>query len=397
MRFVFFSLPAQGHTNPTLGVAKELIDRGHTVIYYSRDEFRTQIESAGVIYRKYPTAIESDRRISKNPALFGKLIMDLTDDLTPPLLSELEKEKVDCIAYDTVALWGKTVSNTLHIPAVSFFTTLAFNNKIFQKNLSFYLASLTKALSTRHIFLQALYKYHKLGKRYGFKTNTINEFLLSKEKLNIVFTSSYFQPVSESFDKSFTFVGPSINARSENVDFVKILNTNKKIIYISTGTIFNDNLAFYRLCIETFKNTPYQVVMSLGHRFSLNDLPTIPDNMIIKNHIPQIDVLKRAAVFVTHAGMNSVNESMYFGVPMILIPQMYEQAFNAQRIQELGAGIYLKQEKVTKRILLDAIEKVLTDNTYHTSVKKIQNTLQETGGAKQAANAIEAYLSSKIR
>src|SRR2546423_1983193 len=100
------------------------------------------------------------------------------------------------------------------------------------------------------------------------------------------------------------------------------------------GSIFNDNISFYRDCISLFKKTDYQIIISLGHRLSVKDLPEVPKNVIVKNHMPQLEILQKADLFITHAGMNSINESLYYGVPMILIPQMYEQAFNSFRVQE---------------------------------------------------------------
>jgi len=116
----------------------------------------------------------------------------------------------------------------------------------------------------------------------------LTDLAMNKENLNIVFTSKYFQPESETFDKRFVFVDPSIYPRNHTADFLKELTSRKKVLYISIGTVNNDNLAFYHLCIETFKNTPYQVILSLGHRFTVDHLPEVPNNFIIRNYIPQL-------------------------------------------------------------------------------------------------------------
>jgi len=391
-KFVFFSLPSHGHTNPVLNVARELARQGNAVIFYSFKEFKQVIESAGVTYRRYDEQYTFDPRISKNISVFAKKLIEVTEHGLPALLPEIEKEKPDCILHDTLAVWGKIIANNLHIPAVSLFTTFAFNNKLAVKYPQMYIPMLINALLRGYHGVHAMTKYRLLIKKYGLKFHNRRGFLLSQENLNIVFTSSYFQPYAENFPHSFKFVGPSLYPRNEKADFLQKIARNKKHIYISTGTIFNDNLAFYHLCLETFKNTPYQVVVSLGHRFTLSDLPAIPENFIVKNHIPQLEVLQKADVFITHAGMNSINESLYYGVPMVLIPRLHEQTLNAIRVQELGAGIYLKKNKLNQKLLLQTTEQILTTKSFYTHAAKIQKTLKDAGGYKKAVEEIIHYL-----
>jgi MGT family glycosyltransferase len=146
------------------------------------------------------------------------------------------------------------------------------------------------------------------------------------------------------------------------------------------------------MCIDIFAKTDYQIIISIGHRFSEKDLPSIPSNIIVKNHIPQLEVLQKADLFISHAGMNSINESLYNGVPMILIPQMYEQDFNAFRVQQLGAGVYIKPREVTEEALISNVDKVINTKSYYLNAKKIGKTLKDAGGYQKAADEISNYL-----
>ncbi len=393
--FIFFSMPGHGHTNPILKIVNELVDKGNRVIFYSIDEFKSKIEATGAIYKGYPPALDIDPRISKNAALAAKFAIDATESIIPTLIDELKKDRPDFIMYDTLALWGKALSAKAKVPSIAFFTTIAFNTPITRKYPSLYLTTMAQAIFTKKSVMHTFYRYRKLAKKYGFKPSSVNEFLFNKGDLNIVFTSSYFHPCIKSFDNSFKFVGPSIYERNENTDFLKRLTKNKKIIYISAGTIFNDKLHFYQTCINAFGNSDYQVILSLGHRFHLSDLPPIPDNILVMNHVPQLDVLKRADIFITHAGFNSLSESLYYGVPMLLISQMVEQTVNALRVQELGAGIYLKSKKVTERTLIQNVEKILADKNYYTNAGILQKSLRDAGGYKKAVQEILTFSKSK--
>ena len=134
MRIVFFCIPAHGHTNPTLAVVRELVSRGHDVLYYSYNSMREKIESAGAEFiscdeydaNRKLTAGDS-ARVGKDLAFSTKLLVDTTLALDDKVCREIEELKPDCIVADSMALWGKAVALKLGIPFVSSTTTFAFN------------------------------------------------------------------------------------------------------------------------------------------------------------------------------------------------------------------------------------------------------------------------------
>lgn len=127
-------------------------------------------------------------------------------------------------------------------------------------------------------------------------------------------------------------------------------------------------------------------MMSVGEKTEICSLGNIPGNFTVKNVVDQISVLQTANVFITHCGMNSANESLYFGVPMVLFPQHSEQGLVADRIAELGAGLKLKGNK--SKDLEAAVFEVLTNPTYQENAQKLSETFQNAGGAVEAANVI---------
>lgn len=389
--FVYFSMPGHGHTNPTLPVIKELVDRGNRVIYYSIPDFKAKIEATGAEFRSYPVELMFDPIISVRIGLFGLKLMELAEKMTPAILEDLRKEKPDCIMYDTIAVIGKAVAGSLQVPGIAFFTFMGINTAFEQKYFKVFLKTMT---DTRNL-LKALYLYTKYSRKYHFKKDNLHEFIFSRGDINIVFTSSYFQPVVRTFNKSFKFVGPSISKRNEQTDMLKKLPRQKKLIYISVGTIFNDDLSFFHKCFEAFQDTDYFVVMSIGHRFMVSDLGKIPNNFLVKAHVPQLEVIQKADVFISHAGLNSISESLYYGVPLVLLPRIHEQQVNAMRVAELGAGIYLK--KVSADAIRAATEKILQDQKFSENAAIIGHTYREAGGYKKAADEIVAYLRNKPR
>ena len=128
--------------------------------------------------------------------------------------------------------------------------------------------------------------------------------------------------------------------------------------------------------------------MSVGNLVAIEEFGDLPGNISVLPHADQIAVLQKADVFVSHCGMNSVSESLYYSVPLVMYPQTQEQKGVAERVHQLGAGI--KLEKGTT--LLDAINKILTDKTYKENADNISKGFKNCPGAKGAADKIlEVY------
>ena len=383
-KIVFFCIPAHGHTNPTLEVVKELISRGHEVWYYSYNMMREKIESAGATFIScddYDTEQKLKPkdavRVGKDLAFSTKILVDTTLALDDKVCREMAELKPDCIVADSMALWGKAVALKLGIPFVSSTTTFAFNQhsaKIMKQGF--------KDLLKMFFAMPKISKQVKRLKDKGYPVNNILDIIGNDDDTHtIVYTSPEFQPCSETFSEKYAFVGPSIRSATEKIEKKK-----DKLIYISMGTVNNDMMPFYKNCISAFKNTEYQVIMSVGNLVSIGDFGELPENISVYSHVDQIAVLAKTDVFVSHCGMNSVSESLYFEVPLVMLPQTTEQKGVAERVLELRAGI--KLDKSDGASVLKAINNILSVDTYKQNAKKIAESFKNSSGAKGAADKI---------
>ena len=383
-KIVFFCIPAHGHTNPTINVVRELVSRGHQVWYYSYNIMREKIESAGATFvscDNYDTELKltakDSARMGKDLAFSTKILVDTTLALDDKVCREMAELKPDCIVADSMALWGKAVALKLGIPFVSSTTTFAFNKhsaKIMKQGIG----DLIKML----LSLPKTTKQIKRLQNKGYPVKNILDIIGSDDNTHtIVYTSSEFQPCSETFSEKYAFVGPSIRPAGE-----KIEKRKDKLIYISMGTVNNDMIAFYKSCISALANSEYQIIMSVGNLVSIEDFGKLPENISIFSHVDQIAVLKKADVFVSHCGMNSVSESLYFEVPLVMLPQTSEQKGVAERVFQLGAGI--KVDKLDGVSVMTAINKILSVDTYKQNAEKIAEGFKNSSGAKGAADKI---------
>lgn len=383
-KIVFFCIPAHGHTNPTLGVVRELIARGHQVWYYSYNMLRDKIEAAGATFiscdgydMKQNLFPKDAARIGKDLAFSTKILVDTTLALDDKVCADMQRLQPDCIVADSMAAWGKAVALKLGIPFVCSTTTFAFNQysaKIMKQGVGDLLNMILSIPKTS--------KQIKRLQDKGYQVKSVLDLIGSDEKAHtIVYTSPEFQPASDTFSDKFAFVGPSVRP-AEGV-FKKTRDT---LVYISMGTVNNDLMALFKNCISALEDAPYQVVLSVGNLVSPEEFGALPEHISVFSHVDQIAVLQQADVFVSHCGMNSVSESLYFGVPLVMLPQTAEQGGVAQRVLQLGAGV--KLSKTDALSVLDGINRVLTDSTYKNNAAAIGEGFKQCSGAKGAADKI---------
>ncbi|MDU5141236.1 MAG: glycosyltransferase [Paenibacillus dendritiformis] len=390
-KIVFFSIPAHGHTNPTIPVVTELVNRGHQVWYYSFLEFQGKIEGAGAAFiacdefLPHLSQKELNRKVGKDFAALIEMVADTTIALDEKVCKELREIQPDCIVSDSLCFWGKLFAKKLGIPYVCSTTTFAFNQ---------HTAKLMKRgfieLWRMIVGLPRINKKIQLLQDHGYEVeNFVSIIQNNNETDTIVYTAKEFQPMAGTFSERYAFVGPSIRQSPP----VQNNKKDRKIIYISLGTVLNQNQDFYQNLIQAFADTDYDVVMSVGEKTEISSLGYIPGNFTVKNFVDQISVLQTADVFITHCGMNSANESLYFGVPMVLFPQHSEQRLVAERVAELGAGLKLQGKK--PKYLAAAVSEVLANRTYQENAQKLSETFQSAGGAVEAANVIISKIREK--
>ncbi|MEC1737461.1 glycosyltransferase [Bacillus mojavensis] len=376
------NIPAYGHVNPTLALVEKLCEKGHRVTYATTEEFAASVQQAGAEALIYHTSLNIDPKqiremIEKNETPISILKESLS--ILPQLEDLYQNDHPDLIIYDFIALAGKLFADKLHIPVIKLCSSYAQNE-------SFQLGSEDMLLKMKEA--EAEFKAYLEQEQLPAVSF---EQLAVPEALNIVFMPKSFQIQHETFDDRFCFVGPSLGKRTEQ-ESLEIEKGDGPLMLISLGTAFNAWPEFYKMCIEAFRNSSWQVIMSVGKTIDPESLDEIPANFTIRQSVPQLEVLAKADLFISHGGMNSTMEAMNAGVPLVVIPQMYEQELTAKRVDELGLGIYLQKEEVTVSRLQEAVQAVSGDQEVLSRVKNMQKDVKEAGGAERAAAEIEAFI-----
>ena len=387
-KIVFFCIPAHGHTNPTLGVVRELVRRGHQVKYYSYEPFRAVIEAAGADFvpcDAYDAQLgltpRDGERIGKDLAFSTHVLVETTLALNDMVCRDMAAWQPDCIVADSMAAWGKAVAMKLGIPFVSSTTTFAFN----QESAKIMKQSFRELLA----FFAAMPKINRDVRRLqatGYPVKNVLELIQNDQNTHtIVYTSPEFQPCADSFSDKYAFVGPSVRPAREQVT-----KTHDKLVYVSMGTVVNDRLELYKNCIAALAGEDVQLILSVGEQVDMAQLGPLPANVSVYPRVDQIAVLEKADAFLSHCGMNSASESLYFGVPLLCFPQTKEQGGVAARVTALGAGIML--ENPTQSAIKAAVKLLLSDTKIKANAEEIASSFHRCTGPIAAADKIEQVI-----
>lgn len=383
---------AHGHVNPTIGLVKGLIAKGDTITYISSNEFRDKIEALGATFKGY------DESFSLNPNATNALcfMLDKVINMNANInnLALKETQDYDYIVCDPMIFPSERLKKKLNIKkTISTFTTFAICDEIVKQTIC------SKNQKEHDEYLEYLSsiknKLNYLKQTYELDIpHSMEEIYLGcKADLNLVFTAKEYQPYINKFDdKKYKFIGPSITNRQELTNFeIENLN-NKKVVYISLGTVANENLNFYKDCLKALGNRDDLInIMCIGDKIDIKQLGTIPQNFKIYNYVPQLEVLKKTDIFITHGGMNSANEGLYYGIPLIVVPQYGDQILIGKRISELNLGINL-YNNTSCITISESLNKILNDSSYKENVKKMSKSLKDSGGYKKAVEYIHALI-----
>ncbi|MGK0532888.1 macrolide family glycosyltransferase [Bacillus sp. 'calajunan'] len=391
-KVLMFNFPGEGHVNPTLALIEELVKRGEEVVYYCVEEYKGKIEKTGASFRPYENFLEKVDMLERmngkiHPSELLLHMVKSMDKIIKIIIEELEEEKYDYVIYDNNFAVGWIIAEVLNVPRISSCTTFAVTKKVFNALMNNH----NEGDKTSPSYQEVTRILEKWQKVYGFSMNEKKNVMTCAGNITLVYTSEFFQPDVEELDDSYIFVGPSITSRKDMQEITFKQKEEEKLIYISMGTVFNQQMDFYYTCFETFKNFPATIILSVGKHIDINQLKNVPHNFKVYNYVPQLEVLKQANLFITHGGMNSSSESLYFGVPMIVIPVMGDQPIVAQRIEDLKAGIQLNLKNLTPATLYNTVMEVLYNDVYLENSHKIKCTLKDAGGYIKAADTIEIF------
>jgi MGT family glycosyltransferase len=417
MKIGFICLNLPGHLNPMTALARQLQTRGHEVVFL----YQSSANGLPCI-----PADESDEVNATRPAVsklagwealkfYCGIIAKETEKILESLPQMVEKGGIDALVLDPMQFFTELGAMKLGLPYVS--VSVAFY--LDYSGYTPFGTGVSDAVAREIIGHESTYGWPHETTPEAFAKNRkgVAEFArvvytertkaYAKEagiKLDWDAPTGLFSKLAHitQVPKEFDFENPLLppqfyhtgpfydaNARAK-IDFPWERLTGEPLIYASMGTILNGQLDVFRKIVAgVAKNKDTQLVLSIGDQLDPKDIGTVPDNAIIVKKAPQVDVLKRASVCITHCGLNTVLESLACGVPQVAIPVTFDQPAIAVRIAAKKTGVTAEFEKLTPDHLSTLLDEVLNNSVYRENARKLQDAIAKTNGLRKAADIIE--------
>jgi NDP-glycosyltransferase len=372
--------PLHGHVNPALGTAAELVRRGHRVTMHLPERFGAAVRSTGAQLIRctepetpgWARALDHLARFAAMPAMQA----DAARTVLPPVLAALAAEPPDVLAYDQLCVWGRLAAEVSPGPVVQLCTSYAPGRRWSPWPGLSRIPDAGMAWSTA---------VAELADQFGTPRIEVADLFMDTGAATVVFVPRVLHPTAAAYDDRFAFVGPALRPPlpSDFAELATLELDDRPLVFVSMGTLFADLSGLGRLCEAAFADKWWQVVLA-----GPKERAARRGMVQVRPAVPQLGVLSRAAVAVTHGGMGSVLEALVFAVPLVVVPQMPEQEITANRLIELGVAVRLERDELTPTRLRAAVDHVATDRRLRRAVQRMAHAVRAAGGAPAAASAV---------
>lgn len=403
-------LPIPSHMNLFLALGRTLADRGHEVTFFTITEHEAKIRGAGLGFRALEPSSVPAGTLSRMMHQMGELghlgamrLQGKFDEIRYHGILQkgralVSDARLDGMIVDQAEACGGSIAESLGLPWISvcsglclnaepevppFFTPWGFSRKpgAVMRNRLAYLGS---SLASRS--LQTLINSYR--KSWGLPLlgrldDTFSPYAqVSQQNRDFDFPRRHLPPV-------FHYVGPIRYPAERPVEFPWTRLDGSPLIYASLGTLVNRHKHLYQLIADACEGLDAQLVLSLGGAERGGEALRLPKSAVVVPFAPQLELLARAAVTVTHGGLNTTLESLAQGVPLVALPITFEQPAIAARIRWTGVGEFLSINGLKPDRLRSAIRRVLTNPSYRVAADRMREGLSKSRGAIEASEIIE--------
>jgi zeaxanthin glucosyltransferase len=414
MKIGFVSMPLSGHLNPMMALARRLQSRGNEVVFFGVPDVEPFAGAAGLDFvpfceNEYPAGsiAELYGPVSKLHGLevtrwsIDERNCDLFSAASKHLPQKLADAGVEALVIDTIHTFLELVPMSLGMPYAQVWNVLnvdlsgatppCFFGWPYENTPEALIRNLEGVKELGELFTPFVRLAMSYAEKVGLKIDW-NDPAATVSKLAVVTqTPKEFDFPGIPWPAQFHYTGPFHDMEGrEPIAFPWEKLTGKPLVYASLGTLVNGMERVYKTILQaTGQLSGIQVVLSVGKNVKLDDLGTIPSNVIVVRTAPQVELLKRSALCITHAGLNTTLECLAYGVPMVAIPIGYDQPGTAARIAHHGTGEFIEVDELTTERLRELVEKVLQDPSYRARADYFEKVIAKTRGLDRAADIVE--------
>jgi zeaxanthin glucosyltransferase len=409
-----FCFPATGHINPMTALARALKSRGHEVVVFGITDTEARVRAEGIEFHPigmedYPpgTLRKLDEHLARLNGLAGlRFILERVKHSARMVWRDgpeaVRKAKVDALLVDEADSAGN-VADYLGLPWIS----IALIPPLLQDDRfpPFWLgwpagqdrlSRLRNRLTIRALLRMAAPIFEEMNqqrKAWGLEPVTRSEDALSKLGRITQLPEALEFDIAGGKPAGLHYTGPFVHlGRHRASEFPWERLDGRPLIYASMGTLQNGSEAIFRTIAEACAGFDSQLVISLGGGLDPARLGKLAGDPLVVSYAPQLEILKKAALVITHAGINTVLESLREGVPMVAVPLAHDQPGVAARAKARGVCAVVPLRRLNAARLRKAVLAVLEDGQYREAARAMQRALQKVDGPGRAADLIDLIL-----
>jgi zeaxanthin glucosyltransferase len=417
-RIGILSFSSPGHFYPLTALGRRLRARGHEVVYFQVADLERPIRAAGLEFRQIgreefpPGSIRArDKELGQLQGLAAlrcglrgirlKAMMLFRD--APAAIRD---EGVDSLIIDQIEMAGGTVADHLGLPFVSVAAALPINldpsvppvNVPWSHHTGVVdrLRNRVGNASTEWIFSGVVRTINRQRHTWGLpRARNFNS--LFSGLTQVAQLPAALELPGRHLPPHFHHTGPWTDSEGRApVDFPwSRIDPDRPLVYASMGTLQNGVLRTFRVIAEACAGLDLQLVISLGGGQDPALLRDLPGDPVVVGYAPQLDLIRRSALTISHGGLNTALESLARGVPLVVLPVAYDQPGVGTRVEWSGAGRSIPVGRLTVGRLRDAVCEVLGDPSYRERAEGLRSRLEAADGLNRAADLIgEAFDSS---
>ena len=412
MKLGFICLNGSGHLNPMTALARKLQARNHEVIFlYSSEAAGLPVffeENSAEPDNTRQAIAEVSKMQGEDALEFGvKTIIGFTESILDSLPATVAETGVEALLIDAGHFYAELGAIQLGIPYIhvanamhsdySGYTPLWAYGWPYEDTEQARARNREGVARFARMFERNRAGVERYAERVGLKVDWADLSSTTSPLASITQVPRAFDFESCHWPKQFYHTGPFHDGVGRTkIDFPWERLTGEPLIYASMGTILNGNLDVFQTMVTALaKRDDLQLVLSVGDQVDPQRIVSAPRNAIIVPRAPQLDLLKLASVCITHAGLNTVLESLAQGVPQVAIPVTFDQPGVAARIAYRKTGVVTSLDKLTPDHLSELLDEVLINPAYRTNAKSLQRKIIEANGLAVAADIVEEALGIK--
>ncbi len=410
------SAPFYSHLQCLSTVGRELRDRGHRVTVFNIEDVAERVLAGGLEFKAVGqsslpvgTLARLEAGMVDSKARIGiRSLIDIMRNANAAIFHEgqaaLAEAGVDGLLVDQDCPVGATLADAIELPYVTMCAAApAHRESAIPPASSPWSYSTSPWARLRNELAFAIFELVSLPlsgdlnrwrRRSKLPAYRIFEDSFSKLAQITQLPAAYDFPRT-ALPPHFHYVGPFLAKPTRPISFPWERLDGRPLIYASMGTLQNRNAAIFKTIAAACDGLDAQLVLSLGGGGSVEDYRDLPGDPIVVAFAPQLELLARARMAISHAGLNTVLECFSYGVPSVVIPITHDHPGLAARLAWQGAGLVVPLAKLSVPRLREAILQVLHEDTYQQQTARMQAAVRETGGVKQAADIVEAAIATR--